>query len=443
MRRSQSQQIIEKILTLSKADTTEVFVSGGAGYDLRFAVNTITTCGSASSVTAYVNAAYGSKRGSVSTTDLSDEGLEFAVRTAESLAELAPENPEFMPPLGKETKYSDPKGFDEETSQPSPANMAHLADECLKQSGSGEIDLSGFLSVGSNFMALGSTSGLFAFHEATNASFSTTARTTEGRGSSKVQSASFRLRDINPASMAQRAIERALAARNPEEIPPGRYPTILEPSATADMLGNFARALNRRSADEGRSFFSEPGGNTKLGQQLFPKFVNLVSDPQHVEVPVYPWGYETLPHTRTVWVEDGIIRNMTVERYWAKKHNLQALPPPGNLIMEGSQESLEDLIASTERGILVTNLWYIREVDPQKLLLTGLTRDGLFLIENGKVTRPLKNFRFNESPVEVLRNVEKLGRPQRAVGNEVEGIGLFMPALKLSSFNFSTVSDAI
>jgi predicted Zn-dependent protease len=157
---------------------------------------------------------------------------------------------------------------------------------------------------------------------------------------------------------------------------------------------------------------------------------------------VVPVGSEELPQTSTAWIEKGIVRNLIYTRYWAKKQGKHPLPFPANLIMAGENNSVEELIRSTKRGVLISRFWYIRTLNPMLLLLTGLTRDGVFLIENGKVRHPVNNFRFNESPVTALRNIEMISRPTRAVGGEM-GFSAYVPALKVKGFNFASVSDAV
>jgi len=210
----------------------------------------------------------------------------------------------------------------------------------------------------------------------------------------------------------------------------------LEPLAAKDMLENLVRGFDARSADEGRSFMSKKGGGTRLGEQLFNEQVNIYSDPFHPELPGATWSGDGRPQEKTVWVDKGVVKNLSYTRFWAQKQNVKSIPPARQVIMEGGTASLEELIKGTEKGILVTRFWYIRSVDPQTLLLTGLTRDGTFYIENGKIMFPIKNFRFNESPIIMLNNVEALGKAQRS-GN------MIVPPMKIRDFTFSSLSDAV
>jgi len=208
-----------------------------------------------------------------------------------------------------------------------------------------------------------------------------------------------------------------------------------EPAAAADLLGNMGRALDARTADEGRSFMSKEGG-TKLGDKIVDERVNIYSDPLHPEVPTATWNGEGQALKKTKWIENGVVRNLAYSRFWAEQKGVDAVPYPSNIIMEGGSASLEDLIRDTKKGILVTRLWYIRSVDPQTLLFTGLTRDGTFYIENGKIKYPVKNFRFNESPIIMLNNLETLGKQVRVDGN-------LIPYMKVRDFTFTSLSDAV
>lgn len=181
---------------------------------------------------------------------------------------------------------------------------------------------------------------------------------------------------------------------------------------------------------------SKKGGGTRLGEQLFNEQVTIYSDPFNPELPSATWNGDGLPQEKTTWIDKGVVKNLSYSRYWAQQKNVKPVPGPGRVIMEGGTASLEDLIKSTEKGILVTRFWYIRMVDPQTLLLTGLTRDGTFYIENGKIMFPVKNFRFNESPIIMLNNVEALGKPQRSGG-------MIVPPMKIRDFTFSSLSDAV
>jgi predicted Zn-dependent protease len=200
--------------------------------------------------------------------------------------------------------------------------------------------------------------------------------------------------------------------------------------------------MDARSADEGRSYFSKSGGKSRLGDKIVDERVTIYSDPANPDLPAAPWSGDGRPQEKTMWIEKGVVKNLAYSRYWAQKQGKKAIPSPNNVIMAGGTATLEDMIKSTQRGILVTKLWYIREVDPQTILLTGLTRDGTFYIENGKIKHPVKNFRFNESPVIMLNNLETLGKPERVLSTE-SNQSYLVPPMKIREFTFTSLSDAV
>jgi predicted Zn-dependent protease len=225
-------------------------------------------------------------------------------------------------------------------------------------------------------------------------------------------------------------------------LEPGRYTTILEPQAVADLVVFISGALGARTADEGRSAFSKVGGGNKVGDRIVDPRVTMISDPQDPELLALPFDDEGMPGRRATWIENGTLRDLVYSRYWAQKQGKPANTAPTSIKMIGGSTSTEEMIRSTERGVLLTRLFYLRMVDPRTLLVTGLTRDGTFLIENGKIAHAIKNFRFNESPLFMLNNLDAIGPAVRVAGTESRGV-LVMPALKVKSFNFTSLSDAV
>jgi predicted Zn-dependent protease len=201
--------------------------------------------------------------------------------------------------------------------------------------------------------------------------------------------------------------------------------------------------FDARSADEGRSFLSKKGGANRLGDKLFDEQVNVWTDPWDKDVPVLPWDTGTmLPRERVALIKDGRVNALDYSLFWARKKGVRPVGSPGNIIMAGTGKSTAELIANTKKGVLVTRTWYIRMVDPQSVLLTGLTRDGTFYIENGKIKHPIKNFRFNESPVTMLNNIEEMGKPA-VIGGEESSYSLLLPPMRVRDFNFTSLSDAV
>jgi predicted Zn-dependent protease len=273
--------------------------------------------------------------------------------------------------------------------------------------------------------------------------FSTTIRTKDGSGSSRLEKLYVDSEMLNTEMLSDIVIKKSLLSSNPTEMPPGKYTVVLEPAAVADIISYCTYFMDARPADEGRSFFSKNGKGNKIGNLLVNPEVTIYSDPVSTDVPSIPFSYEGYPLTRTFWFENGVLKNLMRNRYWSQKTNEPVVPFYSNLIINGTEKSTDDLVRSTENGVLVTRFWYIRTVDPQTLLLTGLTRDGLFEIKDGKISKPIKNFRFNESPINVLKNVLEIGKPENAVGSEAGEMQIFAPALKVKDFNFSSISDAV
>ena len=237
--------------------------------------------------------------------------------------------------------------------------------------------------------------------------------------------------------MARVAIDKAVLSQKPRRLEPAKYTVILEPAAVSDMVTQILSSFDARDVEEGRSLLTKKGGGTRLGEKMFSEKITMRGDPFDPRHPGPPWTESYLPAQKMSWIDKGVVRNLGYTRYWAKKKNAEPTPSPGSdLIFEGEDNSIDDLIASTERGLLVTRFWYIRDVNPQTGQLTGLTRDGLFMVEKGKIAYPIMNLRWNESPANVLANVEMLSRPVLVGGNVV-------PGMKARDFNFTSVSDAV
>lgn len=435
MTEAEARALLEKVLRMSRADHCEANLGGSRGGNLRYARNTVTTAGARENMSLVVESSYGKRSGTATANEFSDAAIERAVRRSEELAQLAPENPESMPPLAQQ-EYLPVKAHYDSTAAITPEWRADGAAASIAGAKAQDCTVAGFIENSSGWSAKLNSAGLFAWHRSTSAELSITVRSNDGTGSGYVS------RDVNDvsrmdvAAASATALDKAVASRNPQAIEPGKYTVILEPEAAVELIRNMMFNFDARSAEEGRSFLARPGGGTRLGEKLVDERVTIVSDPQHPDVPASPWVGDGRARGKTKWIENGVVRNMSYSRFWADKQGLAATPFPGNLIMSGGDASLEELIAGTSRGILVTRLWYIRTVDPQTLLYTGLTRDGTFFIENGRITRAVKNFRFNESPVIMLNNVDALGRPERIQGNMI-------PPMRIRDFTFTSLSDAV
>jgi len=306
----------------------------------------------------------------------------------------------------------------------------------------GDLKAAGFIIVNASANALGNNKGLFAYNRNTNANYTLTVRTDDGTGSGWAGAEHPDWKQLNFPALSTHAIDKARLSRNPVAIEPGRYTVILEPQAVGDLVQLMAFYMDARESDEGRSAFAKQGGGNKIGEKIVDSRVTIFSDPQDPQLLSQPYDGEGLPLSRQVWVEGGVLKKLYYSRFWAQKQGKQATGFPSSVKLEGGTTSMDDLIKSTPRGVLVTRLWYLREVDPRTILYTGLTRDGTFLIENGKISKAIKNFRFNDSPLFLLSNLEAMSPAVRIAGTEAGG-AVVMPAIKAKDFNFTSLSDAV
>jgi predicted Zn-dependent protease len=433
--------LLKKVLAYSKADECEVNLSGNNSSNIRYARNAVSTSGSISQFQLVVQSAYGKKSGVATINEFDDASLEKVVRRSEELAQLAPENPEYVSILGPQT-YAEPKMYVPATAAINPKMRADAVAESLQVAKDAKAIAAGFLEDNNGFNAMMNSKGLSAYSTSTDTKFSVTVRTEDGKGSGYAIRGYNDITKFSAKESTKIATEKAVKSATAKGIEPGKYTVILEPAAAAVLMERIFFGLDARQADEGRSFLSKAGGGTKLGEKLVDERVNVYSDPLNGDLPTSTWNGDGRPQERVSWIEKGVIKNLTYSRYWAEKKGVKAVPGPDAAIMEGGTKTLEELIAGTKKGILVTKLWYIRDVDPQTLLLTGLTRDGTFYIENGKIQYPIKNFRFNESPIIMLNNLEELGKVERTVSTE-SNQNYLLPAMKIRDFTFSSLSDAV
>ena len=441
---------------LSHAPTGEASVSMtfGQNSNTRFANNEITTSGAAETVTLVVSVTRDARTGRVTLNETSDAALEQAMKRADELAKVLPADPEYVGPLPPQT-YLKVDAYDEATARFTAADRIPGVRAVVGPSAEAGMNSSGFFVNGASVQCIANKAGNFGYHRSTDASFSATVRTADGTGSGWAEDASPRIQEVDAIALATRALRKARESAQPKALDPGDYTVVLEPAAVADLLGfNFVVALSARAAEEGRSYFSKKGGGTMLGERVCHESVTLKSDPTDARRPSTPWsgtgggggggggfgggggGDAGLAARPTTWIDKGVLKALSYDRYWAKKADREPTPGATNVVLEGGSESIESLIASTDRGLLVTRFWYIRSVNPQTMQMTGLTRDGVWLIEGGKIVHPVTNFRFNESPGVLLNHVLGMTPAVRS-GN------LVVPGIKASNFTFSSLSDAV
>ncbi len=455
--RDQAKQLVDKVLSFSKADDCSVTVGALDLAQTRFAANSITTSGKSSGIAINISSTKDRRTGAISTNEASDESLRSAVARAEELASFAPQDPEYVEPLAAQ-QYPETSSFDEATSRAAQPDMLPGVRAAIEGAEKQKLSAAGYFELETESLALGNQRGNFAYGQRTDAEFSLTARTPDATGSGWASAESVRMSDLDAPATARIAIEKSVLSQKPRPIEPGKYTVVLEPAAVSGLMQSLFGGFDARAAEEGRSLLTRKGGGTRLGEKLFSERITARTDPFDPRQNGLPWSGNVatslggtgqlffgggddaddfLPAEKITWIENGVVKNLGYGRYWAKQKNTKPTPNPGSrLVIDGEDHSLDELIRSTERGLLVTHFWYVRFVNPQTVQLTGLTRDGLFWIEKGKISHPVMNLRWNESPANVLANVEMLGRPVRS-NNRV------VPAMKVRDFTFSSVSDAV
>lgn len=436
----EARAITSKLLGYVKADDAAVGVSAEEYSHLRFAANAITTSGRREDATASVTVWIGGRRGAATTNALDDASLRAAVAQAETLARVSPVDREYVPTLGPQV-YKPTVQYAEATRRITPSARARTAGEIIALCERANVVGAGFHQASASAAASATKNGNFHFERETDVSLSVTARTADGTGSGYFQRGHFDAAQFDPLRVARESIAKAVGSRSPRQLDPGTYTVVLEAQAVGDL---YSLGFDARSAEEGRSSFSVPGGKTRLGEQVFDERVSIYSDPWHAQLPASAAAQGGIPAEKLFLVREGKLENLVYSRFWAKQQGKQPTPGPVNLIIEsgGPVQSLEEMIRTTERGLLVSHFWYIRSVDPRTALFTGLTRDGVWLIENGKVRHPVNNFRFNQSVLRMLApgNLLAIGRPERiGAGNNVS----LLPPLKVKEFNFTSKSEAV
>jgi predicted Zn-dependent protease len=456
--REESQKLAEKVISLSTYPECQVNISDSEQVYTRFANNGITTAAFSRRHAISVSVTRDNQTGSYTVADFDESNLKALVSKAEELAAIAPPNPERLPALGPQ-QYPKTFDFDERTATARSPEMIPHVKTIVDAAVAKKLVAAGLVLRTHTVSAVANKAGLFGYHNASDSQLTTTIRMPDGSSSGWAGQPSIKLSEIDSAKLAHDAIEKCIRWKNPQKIEPGNYSVVLEPTAAGDLVRLITPGFSARGTEEGRTFISKRGGGTLVGEKVFPDFITLRSDPFDPRQPSSPWSAELLPNQAMTWIDKGSIANLAYDRYWASKTGKQ--PTPGgfgggfgggggggfgggmgsDLILEGGDASLDQLIASVDRGVLVTHFWYIRFVNQQTLQQTGLTRDGLFLIENGKITTPITNFRFLESPVRLLKNAKRLGTAQRVRG--LEGGMMISPAILASDFPLTSVSDAI
>ncbi|MFF9396516.1 metallopeptidase TldD-related protein [Streptomyces griseoluteus] len=461
-RNSKPYEIVERALALSRADGCVVIADEESSANLRWAGNALTTNGVTRgrtlTVIATVDGQQGTASGVVSRSAVTAAELEPLVRAAEAAARAAGPAEDAQPLVSGVPDSPDFRDAPAETSSAVFADFAPALGEAFARARAGGRELYGFASHETVSTYLGTSTGLRLRHDQPTGTLELNAKSPDHTRSAWAGRSTRDFKDVDPGALDTELAERLGWAERRVDLPAGRYETLLPPSAVADLLIYQLWSASGRDAAEGRTVFSKPGGGTRTGERLSELPLTLRSDPDEPGLGCSPFVVahssggdrsvfdNGLPVRATDWIKDGVLDRLTTTRHSAALTGLPLAPATDNLILDGGGDrSLADMVAATERGLLLTCLWYIREVDPATLLLTGLTRDGVYLVENGEVTGQVNNFRFNESPVGVLGRAAEAGRTEQTLPREWSDwfTRAAMPALRVPEFNMSSVSQGV
>jgi predicted Zn-dependent protease len=455
--REQAHDIFERARKLSEADELEALIAGGSSALTRFANNTIHQNVADENHAVSIRVAFDRRTARATTNKFDDDSLRRTVQTAEQMARVQHPDPDLLSlaePALAPTGALPQRAFDS-TRAMGAAERAHVVGKIVDVAQRNQVMTAGICSVSDSVEGIFNSRGLATFHQQTMAEVSITMLADDSSGWQKLNSPDAA--KLDPQALAETAARKARESAAPREIEPGKYTVILEPSAVLDIVGFMFYDFGGLSVLDQRSFL-----NDRVGKQLFGENITIHDDVRHPLQAGAPFDGEGVARQRVTLVEKGVIKRLVYARGTAERMKKSPLAgkigdirvtghgfplpnemgeAPVNIVFDNSgmeRKSITEMIASTERGIYVTRLWYIREVEPYEKVLTGMTRDGTFLIENGKITSGLRNFRFNQSLVEMLLNVEAMSEPVRACGEE--SFDMVVPAMKVRDFNFTEVT---
>lgn len=432
--RQEFEFLADLVMSHSTGDHTFFSLHDSHGGTTRFANNQIIQNVNLRRGSLSITVAFGRQHGTASTTDFTAGAVRETLKQAESLARLSPDDPEYLPPVNAQTYLSLPTSRPE-TSAAGPARRLDYAREAIGQCKMENLNAAGTVSSSTAAVGLAAETGLRAYEERTEGRFSLTVQAGDATGWSAAAHRSIDRLHVQERTLAA-IIKAKRGADEPQELPPGRYTVILEPAAVAGLLSWMIWMLDAKSFYKGTSPFSG-----KLGSRIIDRRLSLLNHPAHADLLGNGFTHEGLPVIESGWIESGVLTQLLHDRYTACEHQIDPLTTLESPHLSGERPigtRVDDLIRTTQRGILVTNFWYIRPVNPSDLTLTGMTRDGTFLIENGEITSAVRNFRFHESPLRAFNQVEAYTTPAEAVTSET-GKAL-VPAMRIHDFHFSSVT---
>lgn len=421
------------VLTRSSADHTLVRLRDRRAGTTRFANNQVIQNVDARRGSLAVTVAFGGQQGTASTTDFSAGAIQETLARAERIAKVSPLDPEYLPPPDS-CVFPIRDTAKPETMAAGPSRRLEYASEAIGQCRMENLTGAGLVSSSATTVGIAAGNGLFGYERRADASFSLTVQAGDATGWSAAAHRSIDHLRVQERTLA--TISKAKRSRDVCELPAGQYPVILEPAAVAGLWAWLIRSLDAKSYVKGTSAFAE-----KLGRAIVDERIMLQNSPDHMDLFGEGFSNDGLPSLPSVWIDHGTLKQLAYDRFTAKSQGVAAIPTleAPMLSIEGhSVHSIQDLIKSTARAILVTNFWYIRPVNLRNLMLTGMTRDGTFLIENGEIVSAVKNFRFHESPLHVFQHIDLWTAPMEAVNSETGK--LLVPAMVLPQFRFSSVT---
>jgi predicted Zn-dependent protease len=378
----------------------------------------------------------------VTTGSLDDAALEKARARSEEIARMLPVDPDYVAPLGPQI-YDASARYDDNAESLRLDALSARAARVIAQGARSGVDTFGCATSVRRFEALATSAGLFAYERRSEIDLSATARNKSDSWSGWAGAHEFFGARLDADAIARRACEKAAHDAEPVDLEPGDYTVVLEPAAVAELAFWVMSAMDARAADEGRSFYARPGGGTLVGDKIFDEKFSIRIDPADPLAPEGGVGWEGVPHRARAFIDKGVLTTLYRSRAWAQKTQAEPIPFARNFIIAGGDASLDDLIRSVKRGVLVTRIWYENMVDPRTLLLTGLTRDGNFLIENGRIVAPVRNMRFNQRLGELFANIAALGKTERTWRAAGGGGAAAAPPMLAEKFHFSSKSSGI
>ncbi|MGB9720907.1 MAG: TldD/PmbA family protein [bacterium] len=450
--KKEAKKIIDYVLNESKADQTEVVIFDFDSALTRYANNYIHQNVQEANTGVFIRVAFGKKIGSSYTNSTTPNKVRETLRWAETIARFQIDNPYFESlPRVKSKDYKNVVSFEAKTARISPNERSRAVKEIIEVAKKNNLISYGSVSNGWSAAAIGNSNGTFAYRQSSDIFCNIVMATDNSTG--YAQAGAKSIKDIDFTRMARIAAEKALKSKNPVELPPGQYTTIFEPLAVSDIISYLAYySFNGKTYEEGRSYLSG-----RLSTQIVDNRITIIDDPFYKKGFATPFDSEGVPKKRLVLIEKGVAKNVVYDSITAKMAKKESTghalmypnpfgPIPMHIVMKGGDSSLDDMIKTVEKGILVTRLHYTNVIDPYKLVFTGMTRDGTFFIENGVITRGIRNLRFTENIFDALNRVEAISQSTELVADEPGYSlrmphGVVVPALKIKDFTFTSATE--